>query len=78
MAWNKVNQFNKNNDFDIPISLLNADTNLQKEMGYSKGYKYDHNYLNNFSGQNCMPSGISEKFYIPQNNPIEKEIEKNE
>ena len=76
LAWNKVNQFNKNNDFDIPISLLNADTKLQKEMGYSKDYKYDHNYLNNFSGQNCMPSGISEKFYIPQNNPIEKEIEK--
>jgi putative ATPase len=35
-----------------PLHILNAPTKLVKEQGYSKGYLYDHDTLEGFSGQN--------------------------
>ena len=77
-AWNEVLKFNNNNPYGVPpLSLLNAPTNLMKELDYGKGYIYDHEVENSFSGQNCFPENIKRvKFYTPIERGYEREIKK--
>ena len=77
-AWNEVLKFNNNNPYGAPpLSLLNAPTNLMKELDYGKGYIYDHEVENSFSGQNCFPENIKRvKFYTPIERGYEREIKK--
>ena len=38
-----------------------------KDIGYGKGYAYDHNTESGFSGQNYFPDEMSrQKFYNPK------------
>ncbi len=61
----------------VPLSLRNAQTSLMKKDGYGKGYKYSHNYDNNFAKQNFLPNEIDgQKFYEPSNNARENEMRK--
>ncbi len=58
-----------------PETILNAPTQLMKEMGYGEGYKYDHDYPNAFSGQEYFPKGLQpQEFYQPKNYGFEKEL----
>jgi len=58
-----------------PMHILNAPTRLMKELGYSKGYEYDHNAEDGFSGQNYFPEGMArEEFYQPVERGFEREI----
>ncbi|WP_040507343.1 replication-associated recombination protein A [Gluconobacter morbifer] len=41
-----------------PSHILNAPTNLMKDIGYGKGYEYDHDTEEGFSGQNYFPDGM--------------------
>ena len=60
-----------------PMHILNAPTKLMKELGYSKGYEYDHNAEDGFSGQNYFPDGMArEAFYQPVERGFEREIVK--
>ncbi|MCX7955433.1 MAG: replication-associated recombination protein A [Bacteroidales bacterium] len=64
-------------DLPVPLHLRNAPTKLLKEIGYHKGYKYPHDYDNNFVVQEYLPQKIKNLvFYEPQNNPRENEIRK--
>ena len=46
-----------------------------KTQGNSLGYKYPHNYKNNFVEMEYLPKEISnEKFYSPNKEGIEKRI----
>ena len=64
-------------DLSVPLHLRNAPTELMKELGYAKDYKYAHQYENNFVEQEFLPSEISGmNFYEPQDNPREKEIQR--
>ena len=57
----------------VPLALRNAPTGLMKDMGYGKGYAYDHDSAGNFSGQECMPEGMEgTTFYRPGDNPREQ------
>ena len=59
------------------MSILNAPTKLMKDAGYGKGYIYDHNAENAFSGQNCFPDEINRKqFYFPEERGFEREIDR--
>jgi putative ATPase len=50
-----------------PAHILNAPTKLMKDIGYSKGYDYDHNTEHGFSGQNYFPDGMERhQFYAPK------------
>jgi putative ATPase len=40
-----------------PMHILNAPTKLMKELGYSRGYEYDHDAEDGFSGQSYFPDG---------------------
>lgn len=60
-----------------PRHILNAPTKLMKSEGYGKGYKYDHDSENAFSGQNYFPEGMQRKeFYDPPERGFEREIRK--
>lgn len=60
-----------------PSTILNAPTPLMKKLGYGKGYRYDHNEPEAFSGQNYFPEGIErESFYQPQERGFEREMKK--
>ena len=58
-----------------PKHILNAPTRLMKDLGYGKGYNYDHNTAEGFSGQNYFPDGMArERFYQPVERGFEREI----
>ena len=60
-----------------PMHILNAPTRLMKKLGYGKGYEYDHNTEEAFSGQNYFPEGMArESFYEPAERGFEREIKK--
>ena len=49
-----------------PTHILNAPTKLMKDLGYGKGYDYDHDPPKGFSGQNYFPDGMERRtFYQP-------------
>ena len=60
---------------DIPMHIRNAPTKLMKEMGYSKGYKYPHDYEGHFINDDYLPDRIkNEVFYMPSVQGSEKAI----
>ena len=62
-------------DLPVPLHIRNAPTKLMKNMDYGKGYKYSHNYDNNFSEQEYLPEKLAgTRFYEPGNNPRENEL----
>ncbi|MBI3517627.1 MAG: replication-associated recombination protein A [Proteobacteria bacterium] len=60
-----------------PAHILNAPTRLMKDLGYGKGYEYDHDAEDAFSGQNYFPDGMRrQRFYAPPDRGFEREIRK--
>lgn len=60
-----------------PKHILNAPTRLMRELGYGKGYAYDHDTEEGFSGQNYFPDGMERpRFYDPAERGFEREIRK--
>ena len=60
-----------------PAHILNAPTKLMKELGYGKGYQYDQDLPDAFSGQNYFPEKMPRmKFYDPPERGFEREIVK--
>lgn len=65
----------RHGDLSVPLHLRNAPTELMKELGYAKDYKYAHDFEQNFVIQEFLPAEISgTSFYHPQDNAREKEI----
>ncbi len=72
-AINKAMDYvKKHNDAPVPLHLRNAPTSLMKELGYSDGYKYPHDFPNNYVYQQYLPDSVKEKFYIPGHNAQEE------
>ncbi|MCW5751733.1 MAG: replication-associated recombination protein A [Alphaproteobacteria bacterium] len=60
-----------------PMHILNAPTRLMKDLGYGKGYAYDHDTEEGFSGQNYFPDGMPrEGYYNPTDRGFEREVRK--
>jgi len=60
-----------------PKHILNAPTRLMRDLGYGKGYEYDHDTEEGFSGQNYFPDGMARAvFYEPVDRGFEREIRK--
>jgi putative ATPase len=60
-----------------PAHILNAPTKLMKNLGYGKGYEYDHEAEEGFSGQNYFPDAMDrQNFYAPKETGFEREIAK--
>jgi len=60
-----------------PKHILNAPTSLMKSLDYGKGYEYDHDAQNGFSGQNYFPEEMQRiNFYNPVERGFEREVKK--
>ena len=60
-----------------PKHILNAPTQLMKDIGYGAGYAYDHATDEGFSGQNYFPDDMErQSFYAPVDRGFEREIAK--
>ena len=58
-----------------PAHILNAPTQLMKDLGYGAGYAYDHDAADAFSGQNYFPDTMErQRFYQPIERGFEREI----
>ena len=58
-----------------PKHILNAPTRLMKDLGYAKGYAYDHAAEEGFSGQDYFPEGMARQtFYAPKGEGAEARI----
>src|SRR5882672_969477 len=56
-----------------PMHILNAPTRLMKDLGYGRGYAYDHDQDDAFSGQNYFPDEMArQEFYQPTGRGFEK------
>ena len=59
----------------VPLHLRNAPTSLMKDLGYSDGYKYAHDYPGHFTDLEFLPEGLTGKvFYEPGPNKHEESL----
>lgn len=64
-------------DLPVPFHLRNAPTKLMKQQGYGEGYKYSHNYEQNFAEQEYLPDALrGYTIYKPGKNAREEEMRK--
>lgn len=67
----------KSGDIPVPLHIRNAPTNLMKDLGYGKDYKYAHSYEGNFVPDIFLPIDLKGTvIYEPGNNQKENEIRK--
>ena len=58
-----------------PMNIVNAPTKLMKQLGYGKGYAYDHDRAEGFSGDNYWPDEMTPAtFYSPVDRGFEAKI----
>jgi len=58
-----------------PMNIVNAPTKLMKNLGYGKGYAYDHDTAEGFSGDNYWPEEMRpQTFYRPTERGFEKRV----
>ena len=59
----------------VPLHLRNAPTSLMKQLGYSDGYKYPHDYPGHFTQQQYMPDALQQqRIWHAQHSPAEQKI----
>ena len=77
-AWNQAVLVAREMDSLMPPKhILNAPTKLMAEVGYGKGYQYDPETKDGFSGQEYFPDEIGHRtFYQPVERGFEREIQK--
>lgn len=58
-----------------PACILNARTQVMKDLGYGRHYLYDHDLPNGFSGQNYFPEDLGkQQYYFPVERGFEREM----
>jgi len=58
------NDIEKFGNLPVPLNIRNGETKLMRDLGYGKGYQYDHDLENKKSDQQCMPDKIKNRKYI--------------
>ena len=65
----------KSGNLAVPLHLRNAPTQLMKDLGYSEGYKYAHDFPNHFVKQQFLPDElIGTHFWQAQGSPQEQKM----
>ena len=58
-----------------PMNILGAPTKLLRDLGYGKGYAYDHDAEDGFSGANYWPEDLPpQTFYTPTDRGFEAKV----
>ena len=52
-----------------PMNIVNAPTKLMKDVGYGKGYAYDHDAEDGFSGANYWPEEMAPQTILHAGRP---------
>ncbi|WP_044470727.1 replication-associated recombination protein A [Mannheimia massilioguelmaensis] len=76
-AFNQAKQLAKESaDFDVPLHLRNAPTNLMKNLGYGTEYRYAHDEPNAYAaGENYFPIELKDTIlYEPTDRGMEIKI----
>lgn len=78
IAWNNAVAVAKSTgSLNPPMHIINAPTKLMEKQGFGKGYIYDPDTKEGFSGQNYFPESMKrQKFYTPVERGFEREIKK--
>ena len=59
----------------VPMWLRNAPAKGMKDLGYSKGYKYAHDYEGNYVDMQFLPDKVKDKiYYEPTDNGYERKV----
>jgi putative ATPase len=59
----------------VPLHLRNAVTGLMKNIGYSQGYKYAHNFEAKVTDMTCLPDNLSSRqYYKPTDQGFEARL----
>ena len=66
----------KHGTLEVPLHIRNAPTGLMKDLGYGKGYRYDHDEEQaHAAGQRYLPDALAgEEFYRPGARGLEIQI----
>lgn len=65
MAEIKIKEdIEKHGNLPVPMHIRNAPTKLMKDVGYGKGYEYDHDLKSKKSNQQCLPDKLKDRKYI--------------
>jgi len=71
-AWRSANE---TGSLMPPMHILNAPTKMMKNVGYGKGYAYDHDADQGFSGQDYWPEEMeAQSFYEPTDRGFEARV----
>ena len=66
---------NKTGSLPPPKHILNAPTEMMKDLGYGQGYDYDHDAEDGFSGQDYFPDNVTrESYYHPVERGFERDL----
>jgi len=75
MAIDAAMSIAKESNYEIPLHIRNAPTDLMKKLGYHKGYKYPHDFKHHFVDDVYLPEEIrGDVFYHPSEEGGEKAI----
>ncbi len=59
----------------VPLHLRNAPTSLMKQLGYSDGYKYPHDFQGHFTQQQYLPDELQQqRIWHAQHSPSEQKL----
>ena len=62
----------------VPLHLRNAPTSLMKELGYSDGYQYSHDFPGHFVEQQYLPDDLkTTRIWHAQHSPAEEKLYQN-
>ncbi|HUR41718.1 MAG TPA: replication-associated recombination protein A [Verrucomicrobiae bacterium] len=66
----------KHGSLEVPLHIRNAPTGLMKDLGYGKGYRYDHDEVaGHAAGQQYLPDALAgAEFYQPAPRGLEIQI----
>ena len=75
---NALSEVKKSGNLPVPLHLRNAPTSLMKELGYSDGYRYAHDFPGNFVEQQYLPDQLVDaRFWHAQHSPSEEKLYQN-
>jgi putative ATPase len=77
-AFNQVQEdIQRTQALPVPLHIRNAPTQLMKDLGYGKDYKYPHDFPDHFVDETYLPENLKDrKYYQPTDFGFEKEIKK--
>jgi len=68
-------EIKKSGSLPVPMHIRNAPTNLMKEMGYGKSYKYAHDFKDGYTPQDYLPDELKDKrYYYPSDRGYERVV----